>query len=136
MLIIVKVMERIAQLYPGHFPMLLQPLLPTVLRNLIEEEVGEREKGREGGGRSEKEGRRERKRRRMRGTSLLTFKGHSAKHMFLPSRAHTHTGLSSYDLGLLEPVSTNPGTEHCFLLLLPSRDGLPGPTDGTYIVIM
>ena len=59
-LIIVKVMERIAQLYPGHFPMLLQPLLPTVLRNLIEEEVGEREKGREGGGRSEKEGGRER----------------------------------------------------------------------------
>ena len=45
---------------------------------------GWRKGEREGGGR-------ERKRRRMRGTSLLTFKGHSAKHMFLPSRAHTHT---------------------------------------------
>lgn len=136
MVIIVKVMERIAQLYPAHFPMLLQPLLPTVLRNLIEEEVGEREKGRERGGRSEKEGRRERKRRGMherdfsqhlKGTLLST-----CFFLLVP----THTGLSSYDLGLLEPVSTNPGTEHCFLLLLPSRDGLPGPTDGTYIVIM
>ena len=49
MVIIVKVMERITQLYPTHFPMLLQPLLPTVLRNLIEEEVrregGVRERG-------------------------------------------------------------------------------------------
>ena len=48
--IIVKVMEHIAQLYPAHFPMLLQPLLPTVLRNLIEEEV-RREGGREREGR-------------------------------------------------------------------------------------
>lgn len=36
---IVKVMEHIAQLYPSHFPVLLQPLLPTVLRKLIHEEV-------------------------------------------------------------------------------------------------
>ena len=52
-MIIVKVMEHIAQLYPAHFPMLLQPLLPTVLRNLIEEEV------RREGGREREEGRRE-----------------------------------------------------------------------------
>ena len=37
---IVKVMERIVHLYPGHFPQLIQPVLPTVLRNLLEEEVG------------------------------------------------------------------------------------------------
>ena len=50
-MIIVKVMEHIAQLYPAHFPMLLQPLLPTVLRNLIEEEVRREGGRREEGGR-------------------------------------------------------------------------------------
>lgn len=37
---IVKVMERVVHLYPSHFPQLIQPVLPTVLRNLLEEEVG------------------------------------------------------------------------------------------------
>lgn len=35
---IVKVMERVVHLYPSHFPQLIQPVLPTVLRNLLEEE--------------------------------------------------------------------------------------------------
>ena len=77
--IIVKVMEHIAQLYPAHFPMLLQPLLPTVLRNLIEEEVRrEEERGRgrargeerrKGEGRK-REGRREKQREDERGLLL------------------------------------------------------------------
>ena len=37
---IVKVMERVVQLYPTQFPQLVQPVLPAVLRNLLEEEVG------------------------------------------------------------------------------------------------
>ena len=42
---IVHVGEHIAQLYPAHFPQLLQPLLPMVLQRMLQEEVCE------GGGR-------------------------------------------------------------------------------------
>ena len=41
-----------------------------------------------------------------------------------------HAGLSSCNFSLPEPASTNPGSEYCLLLLLPGRDGLPGPTAG------
>ena len=41
-----------------------------------------------------------------------------------------HAGLSSCNFSLSEPASTNPGSEYCLLLLLPGRDGLPGPTAG------
>ena len=37
---IVHVGERIARLYPAHFPQLLQPMLPAVLRKLMDREVG------------------------------------------------------------------------------------------------
>ena len=36
---IVRVVERCVQLYPSHFPQLVQPLLPTILQKLLEEDV-------------------------------------------------------------------------------------------------
>lgn len=38
--LIVKLVSRVVQLYSSHSPAMVEPLLPTILRKLLEEEVG------------------------------------------------------------------------------------------------